>query len=367
MRCGKTVRSKTSTSRRCAGAMVALLAALALPGSAAALTAQAPATAPPSGTRVETYARGLTFAVDMAWDEGTDRIFYTEKNTGKVRVMLGGRVLGQACVDLSVNRVGGRGAHGIVLSPNFDGNRYLYVFYTNASPIQNRVTRFTVRDNRCTSARHIVTGLSAGNPHHGGQLEIVGNKLFVSTGDHDVPAVAQDIRDRAGKILRYNLDGSVPADNPFGNAVWSYGLRNPYGLAHRPATNQVFATDNGPECDDEVNQIVRAANYGWGPNYRCGTAGVGPTPKPPTFRWRAPVAPTDAWWYVGAMRSLSGGLFVGDFLNGRLHRFTFNAAGDRVTGHQVVHDSRQPIVDVSEGPGGWLYFMSLSVMYRIVP
>ena len=329
-----------------------------------------PASGLPPGTRVEPYATGLAFSIDMAWDEGTDRIFYTEKNTGMVRVLVGGKVLDQPCVDLAVNSEGERGAGGLVLSPNFDRNRFLYVFYTNASPLVDRVTRFTVQNNRCTDPRHIVNGLSAsGLHHHGAHLEIVGEKLLVSTGDQGNPAEAQDTTRRLGKILRYNLNGTVPADNPYGNAVWTYGLRNPYGIAHRPGTTQVFATDNGEDCDDEVNRIVRGGNQGWGPGYVCGTDGVGPDARPPHFRWSEQVAPTDATWYVGSMASLSDGLILGDYNNGQLHRFTFTSTGTAVTGHTIVYDHSGGIVDVSGGPGGWLYFMSpaTSTIYRIMP
>ena len=321
----------------------------------------------PPGTRVQTYARNLALPVDMAWDEGTDRMFFTERKTGKVRVLVGGRLLSRPCVDLAVNSEGNRGAQGLVLSPNFDANHHLYVFYTNASPLENRVSRFTVQNNRCRNRRNIVTGLSPGNSHHGAHLAIIGSKLFVSTGDHDDPSVSQDTSDRAGKILRYNLNGSIPAGNPFENAVWSYGLRNPYGLAHRPGTSQLFATDNGPDCDDELNEIVEGRNYGWGPNYTCGSIGVGPNPKAPLFRWSDSVAPTDATWYVGSLETISGALIVGDFLQGRLHRFALNAAGDQVVQHSVLHDSPEPVIDVTEGPGGWLYFSSQTTIYRIVP
>ena len=340
---------------------VAVLGAMLVQGSAGAL---------PSGTRVERYATNLAFPIDRAWDEGTNRIFYTEKNTGKIRVLIDGKVLDRPCADLAVNSEGERGASGLVLSPNFDRNHFLYVFYTNKSPLVDRVTRFTVQDNRCTNARHIVNGLPAsGLHHHGAHLDIVGDKLFVSTGDQGNPAVAQDLDSRLGKILRYNLDGTVPGDNPFGNAVWSYGLRNPYGLTHKPGTTQIFATDNGEDCDDELNRIVRGGNQGWGPGYKCGTAGVGPNPRAPLFRWTEQIAPTDVTWYVGAMASLSGSLFMGDYVTARLHRFELNAEGTQVRSHSITYKSSAKIVDVSEGPGGWLYFMSPSTssIYRIVP
>jgi glucose/arabinose dehydrogenase len=347
--------------------MRARIAIAALIGILAGLL-PAPARALPPNTRVETYRSGVNFPIDMAWEGGTTRLFFTEKNSGRIRVMLGRTLLQTPCAVLPVNNTGERGAMGIGLAPNFGSSRHLYVYYTNRSPLENRITRFTVEGNRCTNPRHVVTGLPASSvQHHGGHLEIVGDKLFVSTGDQQRPELAQRLSSRVGKILRYNLDGTIPTNNPFGNAVWSSGQRNPYGLAHQPRTTRLWATDNGPECDDEVNRIVRGGNYGWGPRYRCGTAGVGPSPRGPEFRWSAPVAPTDATWYSGPLQGVTGGLIVADYLRGRLHRFAVGSSG-ALTRHQVTYDSNgaRHIVDVSPGPGRWLYFATPTAIYRIV-
>ncbi len=331
------------------------------------------ATAIPQGTRVEAYRTGLDFPVDMAWVPGTKKLFFTEKNTGKVRVMVGRRLLARACVDLDVEPSGERGALGIALHPKFRRNHFLYVYYTNRDPLQNRVARFRVRDNRCRSRRVIVKGLSTkgATNHNGGQLEFMRGKLFVSTGEAADPAEAQDEDSRLGKILRYNPDGSIPDGNPFSepgdrSPVWSIGLRNPFGLAARPGTNRLYATDNGRHCDDELNRIRPGTNYGWGVGYQCGTRGVGPNPRGPIRRWSEIIVPTDAWWYEGRMKSLSGSLYAGDYGNGDLHRFFMNAKGTRVREDRVIHSGSGPIVDVAKGPGGWLYFMTNSAIFRIV-
>src|SRR3712207_1652109 len=106
-------------------------------------------TGAPRGTRVETYKGNLSFPVDMAWDRGTKKIFFTEKNTGRVRVRVGRELKTRPCVDLAVGSSGESGALGIALHPKYDQNHYLYVYCTNNSPRENRVTRFTVRRNRC--------------------------------------------------------------------------------------------------------------------------------------------------------------------------------------------------------------------------
>ena len=315
----------------------------------------------PEGTKVQIYKSGLDYPIDMAWVPGTKRVFFTEKNTGKIRIMAGRRLLTRACVRLDVANDGEQGALGIVLHPRFKSTKWLYVMYTNASPEEMRVTRFTVRENRCRSPLTIMEGVPASSGYHnGGQLAFVRNKLFVSTGDNHDPAAAQNTANRLGKILRYNADGSIPGDNPFTvagspNPVWSYGHRNPFGLASRPGTRQLFETENGPSCDDELNIIKKGRNYGWGDAYRCGS-GVGTNPRRPLRRWTPPIVPTDPWWYRGRMKKLSGSLYMGDY-EGTLHRFVMNDRGTRVRAHRTIYRGAS-IVDVSKGPGGWLYFIT---------
>ena len=327
----------------------------------------------PEGTRVQTYLAGLNFPVDMAWQEGTRRVFFTEKNTGRVRIASGRQVLEEPCVDLDVEPSGERGALGIALHPQFEENHFLYVYWTQKNPLENRVTRWRVDQNQCREPLLIIGGLKAANNYHsGGQLEFMGGMLFVSTGDAHSPAMAQDTSSPMGKVLRLEPDGSIPENNPFSlpgvpNPVWSYGHRNPFGLAHRHGTGQLFETENGPSCDDELNRIIEARNYGWGPNYECGTAGVGTNPKAPLVRWSDIIVPTDPWWYEGRMQSLSGALFVGNYGTGKLRRFELNAQGTRVVDRRVVHDHDSGILDVSKGPRGWLYFLTNDSIERIVP
>lgn len=339
--------------------MVVLLMASVIP-----FGAPGPTRALPRGLDVSTYKRGLNFPIDMAWVPGSKRIFFTEK-TGKIRVMDGDNIRSRACRTLDVNSDGERGLLGIVLHPNFERNHWLYVYYSNASPLESRVTRFTVKNGRCRNQNHIVKGISAASSgyHNGGQLEFVGGKLFVSTGEKHNPALAQRKRNKLGKILRYNPDGSVPSGNPFNrpgdkNPVWSYGHRNPFGLTHKPGSNILIETENGPSCDDEMNNIRKGRNYGWGNGDGCGPGGAGPNPKEPLWRWSNIVVPTDPWWYKGPLKRLNNSVFVGEYSSGRLHKFKLTKNGNNVRKHSVTFNNPDGILDVSEGPGGNLYFLT---------
>jgi aldose sugar dehydrogenase len=338
--------------------------AIALLMSAALLMPSPTATALPPGTKIQLYKGGLNNAVDFAWVPGTKKFFYTEKNTGRIRVMVRGRILATPCRDLAVYNVGESGALGIILHPRFKDNHLLYVYFSALNPRENRVMRFKVVDNRCINRKLIAAGLGSSNDYHqGGQLEFMGGKLFVSVGEAHNPSNAQDTSNPLGKVLRLNPDGSVPSGNPFGNRIWSYGHRNGFGLAVRHDKGWLFESENGPNCDDELNRIVKGGNYGWSQLYQCGTS----PGRDPLFRWGSTIAPTDMWWYRGRMNSLSNRLYMTDHNTGRLHKFRLNSTGTRVIGHAIVANLNDNLWDVTKGPRGWLYVSSPSAIYRIVP
>jgi aldose sugar dehydrogenase len=348
----------------------------------------APLEALPDGTKIQSYVTGLDFPVDAVHLPGTKTILFTEKVTGKIRVLRRRNLQAKACATLDVATAAERGLLGITIHPNFEANRFLYVYYT-AAPTENRpapvnrVDRFTYDDGACRNRTRIVNNIRSAITHNGGQIEFLEGKLLVAVGDGQDRGSAQMLDSRLGKILRYNPNGTIPATNPFSepgdpNPVWSYGHRNPFGLAVREETGQVYESENGPECDDEVNEILEGENYGWGEGYGCygipagggGYAPIGPNPKDPMFRFRngsETTAPADAWWYSGRMDELAGSLYVAEFKARRLHRFNLSEDGTTVESHGVVYRSPDPLLDVFQGPGGWLYVMSNDTIRRIVP
>ncbi len=355
------------------GFAAALLAAMsAAPSPAEGKTAAAWTS--PEATAVETYIREAHFPVDMAWQLGTRTIFFTEKNTGKIRVAVRGRLLRRPCARLDVESSYERGALGIALHPEFEQNRYLYVYYSSGAVRDNRVARFVVDDNnRCRQKTVLIKGIPAAKHHQGGQIEFLDGYMFVSTGDVRRPWKAQNTAITPGKVLRYNADGSIPEDNPFTspehpNPVWSYGHRNAFGLAARPGTSQLFESENGTTCGDEINLIEPGRNYGWGMGFpeNCQGAGVGPDPIAPIYSWTQVIAPTDLTWYRGRIDALYDTLVVGDWITGSIRSLRLSADGRRVESAETFLRGSAPISDVHEGPGGWLYFLTMGSIKRIV-
>ncbi|MEW9530195.1 PQQ-dependent sugar dehydrogenase [Microbispora sp. NPDC049125] len=169
------------------------------------------------------------------------------------------------------------GLMGLAISPNFSTDNWLYMMHT--SPTDNRIVRIKyVNGMLDTSTEQIlVTGILRNKYHNGGRLRWgPDGKLYASAGDAQNGDNAQNLNSLNGKILRINPDGTVPSDNPFGNYVWSYGHRNPQGIAF-DSQGRLWEQEFGNNVMDETNLITKGGNYGWpaceGTTGSCANAG----------------------------------------------------------------------------------------------
>jgi glucose/arabinose dehydrogenase len=167
--------------------------------------------------------------------------------------------------DVETNNEGGM--LGMALDPNFQSNGHLYVVYDyrKNGTYTEKLVRFTYANNAISNPFVLIDGIEATSNHNGSRLWITNEtspKIFMTTGDALNQSLPQNTSTRNGKVLRLNLDGSIPSDNPFpNNPVWSYGHRNGQGLVM--ANNILYESEHGPDIEDEVNIIEKGRNYGW--------------------------------------------------------------------------------------------------------
>ncbi len=158
------------------------------------------------------------------------------------------------------------GLLGFVLAPDFSVSKLAYAYYTyvDGNKQFNRIVTLRQEENVWNEEHLLIDEIVSGTFHHGGRLKIgPDGKLYATVGDALQPSVAQDLSVLEGKILRINLDGTIPSDNPFPNSfVYSYGHRNPQGLTWS-LDGTLFASEHGNSANDEINKIDAGQNYGW--------------------------------------------------------------------------------------------------------
>lgn len=326
-------------------------------GLAVILTLGPPIAPAASAADPQPFLTGLEFPTNLAFTPD-GRLFFTEKETGNVRVVEDGVLRDQSFVTLPVLGDAERGLLGIAIGPDFETDPWVYLYFSDAADGRNRLVRVRADGNRATGEPEVLLeGLDASTGYHnGGDLAFgTDGSLYVTIGEaHDADR-AQDPDDLGGKIVRLNPDGSVPDDGPFGadNPAWSLGHRNSFGICVDPDTGELWETENGPDVDDEVNVIERGGNYGW-PD----TTGQGDD------RFVQPLVVFPDTIAVTGCTVVNGDVYFGSF-DGRLWRLP---ADQRRTGDVgTVARLDGGVTDVTTGPDGSLYVATSDAILRMEP
>lgn len=328
--------------------------------------------------KVANYPVSLAFAPD-------GRLFYTEKATGNVRLIQpDGNLQAEPVINLPVDSLVERGLLGIALDPFYAENEHIWVVRTqpgnNFDFPANQIVRFTEKDG-IGSDPQVMLSVPIENgelKHNGGNLAFdLDGLLYVSFGDYGDATNAQNLETIPGKIHRFAVtdDGLLPApDNPFpGSSIYAYGLRNPFDFTIDPFSGQIFAAENGPKCDDEINLILPGKNYGWGHEYDDRCYGLEPVDvpdyMPPLISFNPTIGMSGITVYSGAaFPDWDGQIFFCNWVEGRLQRAVLDEARTSIEAVYPVDLQGQFCrIDVTVGPDGALYFTDPGGIYRITP
>ena len=323
--------------------------------------------------RVEVVATGVRVPFGMAFLPDsralvTDRpgtLWLLDIRTGAMT-----RVAGVPAVSDSVDG----GLLDIEVHPDYARNRWLYFSYAEKTDTGKAtvVERARLRDARLVDRQRLFAAYPAvaGDYHFGSRLALKDGYLFITLGEREISALAQELWTDLGKIVRLYDDGRIPNDNPFvGRAgarpeIWSYGHRNPHGLAVHPQTGELWESEHGPLGGDEINVIERGLNYGWptvtfGREYDGGPVGDGltqaPGMQPPVFHYATSAALTGIAFYTGsAFPQWRNNLFVGAMTPRFLARLV--VANGRVEREEkLLLEKKWRVRVVQTGPDGFLY------------
>jgi aldose sugar dehydrogenase len=257
------------------------------------------------------------------------------------------------------------GMTGMALHPSFATQPYVYVAhnYLQGTAYKIRIMRYTYNGiNALNAPAVILDNINGSNNHNGTRLCIVGDKLFVTTGDAESPSVAQNVSAVNGKVLRINLDGTIPSDNPYpGSPVWSWGHRNAQGLVM--ANGFLYSSEHGANSDDEINIIRKGRNYGW-PNVEgfCNTPAeitfcTDSNVVTPLIAWTPTLAVSGIDYYDQAMfPQWQGCLLMNTLKDQHLYLLKLNSTRDSVVSASVITQvSAGRLRDICISPSGRVY------------
>ena len=308
------------------------------------------------------------------------RLFFNELTTGATRIIdAGGTLLPIPFSTLSILNFGEQGLLGIAIDPAFATNHFVYVYASvpaiSGHPDRNQVVRFTESANVGGSKTVILDDLPIGPNHNSGDVAFgPDGKLYVTLGETGNQSLSQDDASIAGRMLRMNSDGSIPADNPIpGSREWARGLRNSFDMTFHPVTGDHYASENGPMDQDEVNYIQKGKNFGW-PSLPLGfpASQVGHRLR----QWTPVIAPTGITFYTGSGfgAGYDNNLFLCSFVDANLRRLQVSGTGPNFTDFDDefmfatwnnVGGSQNRPLDILQGPDGNLYISTFSSIFRI--
>lgn len=283
-----------------------------------------------------------------------DKSLLLTERPGRVRLIdSNGHLQSEPVLTLQgVKEIGEGGLLGITLHPDFSTNNYVYLYYTyqeSGGETLNRVVRMTYQDKQLEDEQVIVDQIPGSSNHNGGRIKFgPDNYLYITTGDAGNPSQAQETNALGGKILRVTDEGQPVADNPFNNLVYSYGHRNPQGLAW-DNLGRLWDTEHGRSGVlsgfDELNLIEKGKNYGW-PEIQGDETRVGmETPKLHSG--------ATTTWAPSGLAFVNNSLFFGGLRGQTLYEAVIE--GEKITLKEHFKGQFGRLRDVVLGPDGYLY------------
>ena len=278
------------------------------------------------------------------------------------------------------------GYFDIALDPEFATNSRIYLSFAYGTSKQNgtRIVRGVLRGNSVEEVTPIFTTspLKDTPVHYGGRLQFLSDgTLLMTTGDgFEYREAAQDRFNLLGKIVRIHSDGSIPRDNPFADgdqghpAVWSYGHRNPQGLALDSASGRIYAHEHGAMGGDELNLITPDTNYGWpavtkGINYSGAYVSPlrsAPGVAEPVTYWSRSVGTSGLTIYTGnSFPTWRNALFLGTLVDEDVRMLRLED-GEVVDEQIMFSEIEERIRDVRTGPDGLLYLLTDSPQGKVI-
>jgi glucose/arabinose dehydrogenase len=336
---------------------------------------------------LEQLAQGLGVPWGMAF-LSPDELIFTERS-GNIKLLNLNSLKIETLIRAPIVSSKGQGGMlDVAIGPNYAQFGWIYFTYTKttADGAATTLARAKRSNNQLTNWQDLMVSQSATGKgqHFGSRITFDDNHVYFGIGDRGEREQAQNPGNHIGGILRLNLDGTVPDDNPFLadngalDEIWSYGHRNPQGLQFDQVKKVLWSIEHGPRGGDEINLIQKGKNYGW-PVVSHGKeywgpfdVGDGQTKKgiePPVKVYIPSIAPGSLLLYSGdAFPNWKGDLFAGALKLQHLNRISISPDNEATNEERLLGDLNQRIRALAQSPQGWIYLSTDNgIIFRLKP
>ncbi|MGF1504360.1 MAG: PQQ-dependent sugar dehydrogenase [Anaerolineae bacterium] len=340
---------------------------------------------------IEEYVLGIAFPTRMALGPNGE-LFVTEK-AGSVRVISPeGELQPEAVFEVEVDASGEQGLLGIAISPDYNETGHVWIYYTvsvennegEISDVFHRIGRFTVDTTSdpltggdLEIAWEIRDAFTESTILNGGDIKFgPEGDLYISVGSTNNILVHNDRSEPHGKIHRFipGIPLEPSPENINGDSVYAYGFRHAYGFTFHPETGVMYATENGPDCADEINQVWPGADYGWREDGLCEDNNLSEEDYPerffpPVVYYTPPVSPTGITFYTGdKFPDWQNRMLFCVYNFGEMYWLDLEDDGFTVERSGIIRTGdANCAVDILTGPDGYIYFSDITGIHRVVP
>ncbi len=334
--------------------------------------------APKAIYEAETFASGIGFPTAMEFAPD-GRLFVAEKNGAVRYITPDGKTSDPVLILTNIDTKGERGLLGLALDPNFAETGHFWVFYTLGDALVNRVSRFTLKDGQAADeqvsfefniAFETSTILNGGGLHFGPD-----GMLYIAAGSTNNVYASNEPDSPQGKIHRVdpNTFPAQPApDNPNPDStIFARGLRNVFDFTFNPANGWLYATENGGDCDDEIDLVVPNGDYGWHTDGLCEDNNL-PADYPynkPLLYFTPTIGPTGIMFYNGdVFPEWKGNMFYCSWHGGKMVRLELTEDGYHLHKAERIETGIDKAcrIDLTQGLDGYIYYADISSIYRLV-
>ncbi len=291
----------------------------------------------------------ISYAVRVG-ELDSKNLIVAELTTGRVFIFNRETAESTDLLNLAPFSGSGLGISGLLVDKDFNSNGYVFIYHGTGESGRNVLTRVEIKDKQVIKRLQLQLLTPPSGHNGGGMYQLANGSILLGIGDGDNPTFSANLNKLEGKIINVSRDGQfIKSDNSFPDGIYARGFRNPFGISGK-GDKDIFVSDNGPDCDDEINKLIKGGNYGWREGYECGKHLEGETA--PIYSWSPSEGLTDLLYVEDHNK-----LLVSHYNTNTLVALSLDNSHNIIVEEKVIiQNAEEPAIDLLQTKNGEILY-----------